>query len=55
METPLEITLSTDEKAIAQVDLKLLGSSIESLVVEFDKKKFGKLLFLGSITPKSMR
>ena len=36
MATPMGTVLSTDEKAIAQSDLKLLESTVESLVVEFD-------------------
>ena len=52
MATPLRIVFSTNEKAIAQVDLKLLGSTVESLVVEFDQEKFEQLLSSGSISPK---
>jgi len=35
MMTPLGI-LSTNEKTIGQANLKFLGSTIESLVIEFD-------------------
>jgi len=45
---------STDEKAIAQANLKLIGPIVESLVVEFDQEKFEQLLSSGSISPKSM-
>ena len=55
METPLEIIFSTYENAVAQVDLKLLGSTVESLVVKFDQEKFEQLLSPGSICPKSTR
>ena len=37
-----------------QADLRLLGSTVESLVTEFDQEKFEKLLS-GSISPKAMR
>jgi len=40
MATPLETVFSTDKKVVAQADPKLLGSTVESLVVEFDQKKF---------------
>ena len=40
MATPLGTVFSTNEKAIAQTDLKFLGSVVESLVVEFDQEKF---------------
>ena len=36
MVTPLEIFSSTEEKVVAQADLKLLTSNVELLVVEFD-------------------
>ena len=54
MATQLGNIFSTDEKAIAQVDFKLLGSMVESLVIEFDQEKFEQLLS-GSISPKSTR
>ena len=40
MATPLGIFFSTDEKAVAQADFKMIESTIESLFVEFDKEKF---------------
>jgi len=40
MATPLGTIFSTDEKAVAQANLKLIGSTVESLVVEFDQEKF---------------
>jgi len=55
MTTPLGNIFSTDKKAVAQVDLKLIGSTIESFVVEFDQKKFEQLFSSGSINPKSMQ
>jgi len=41
---------STNEKAVAQANLKLLGSTIESLVVKFDQEKFKELFSSGSIS-----
>ena len=55
METLLGNTLSIKEKAIVQADLKLLGLTVESLVVEFDQEKLEQLLSSGSIRRKSMR
>ena len=52
METPLGTVFSTNEKVVTQIDLRLLGSMIESLVVKFDQEKFEELLSLGSISPK---
>jgi len=43
---------STEEKAIAQANLKLLGSMVESLVDEFDQEKFEQLLSSVFISPK---
>jgi len=37
---PMEIVFSTDEKAVAQTDLKLFESNVKSLVVKFDQEKF---------------
>ena len=51
MTTPLGTIFSTIEKAVAQADLKLLESTIESLV-EFDQEKFEQLLSSGSNSPK---
>jgi len=44
MATPLGTSsLPIDENTVAQADLRLLGSTVESLV-EFDQEKFEKLL-----------
>jgi len=40
MATPLGTSFSTDENAMAQADVQLLGKTVESLVVEFDQGKF---------------
>ena len=53
MTTPLEGVFSTDEKVVAQADLKLLGSAVQSLVVKFNQEKFEQLLSSSSISPKS--
>ena len=51
MATPLGKVFSTNEKAVEQADLKLLGSTIKSLLVEFFQEKFEQLLSSGSISP----
>jgi len=48
MITLLGNSFSTDENVVAQADVKLLGSILESLVVEFDKEKFEEFLSSGS-------
>jgi len=40
MTTPLGTVFSIDEKVIAQADVKLVGLTVESLVIEFDQEKF---------------
>ena len=55
MATPLGTNFSTDENVVAQVDLRLLGLTVESFVVEFNQENFEKLLFSGSISPKVTR
>ena len=49
MVSPLETSFSINENALAQADLRLLGLTVRSLVVEFDQEKFEKLLPSGSI------
>ena len=55
MATPLGTFFSTDENVVAQVDVRLLGKTIESLVIEFDQEKFEKFLSSGFSSPKAMR
>ena len=55
MATLLGKNFTTEDKVVAQADLKLLGSEVESLVIEFNQEKYEKLLSAGSIIPKSMR
>ena len=52
MATPLVTVFSTDEKVVAQADLKFIGSTVKSLIVEFDQEKFEEFLSSGSISPK---
>jgi len=52
MVTPLGNIFSADKKAVAQADLKLLGSIVEPLAVKFDQEKFEQLFSSGSISPK---
>ena len=40
MATPMGNVFSTDEKAMAQANVKLFGSTVELLVLEFDQEKF---------------
>jgi len=42
-----------NEKAIKQADLKLLGSTVESLIVDFDQEKFEQLLSSALLALKS--
>ena len=55
MATPLGNAFSTDENAVAQDDVRLLGKTVESLIVEFDQGKFEEFLSSGSTSPKAMR
>ena len=55
MATPLRTIFSTDEKVVLQADVKLLRSTVKSLVIELDQEKYEKLLFLGSVSPKALR
>ena len=55
MATPLENSFSTDENAVAQANVRLLGKTVESLVIEFDQGKFEEFLSSGSASPKAMR
>jgi len=55
MATPLGTYFSTDENAIVQADVKLMGSTVESLIIEFDQRKFEEFLSLGSDRPKATR
>ena len=55
MATPLGTSISTDENTVAQADIQLLGKTVESLIVEFDQRKFEEFLFSGSASPKAMR
>ena len=51
--TPLGTIPSTDEKIVAQADVKFLASTVESLIVEFDQEKFEEFLSSGSKSPKA--
>ena len=55
MATPLGTSFSTDENVVAQVDVKLLLRTVESLVIELDQGKFEKFLSSGSASSKIMR
>ena len=55
MATPLGTIYYTDEEMVAQSDTELLGSMVESLVVEFDQERYEKFLSAGSVSPKATR
>jgi len=55
MASLLGTSFTTDENAMAQADVWLLGKTVASLVVEFDQGKFEKFLSSGSASPKAMR
>ena len=55
MATPLGTSFSTDENVMAQADVRLLGKTVESLVIEFDQEKFEEFLSSGSASRKAMR
>ena len=55
MATSLKTIFSTDEKFVAQADIKLIESMVKSFVVEFDQEKFKEFLFSGSKNPKATR
>jgi len=55
MATLLETSFSTDENVVVQADVRLLGRTVEFLIVEFDQEKFGEFLSSGSARPKAMR
>jgi len=54
MVTPLGKSFSTNENVVAQADVRLLGKTVESFVVEFDQEKFEEFLSSGSARPKAM-
>jgi len=53
MATPLGNSFSSDENAMAQADVRLLGKTV-SLIVEFDQEKFEEFLFSGFASPKAI-
>ena len=50
--TLLGTSFSTDENAMAQAVVQLLGKTVESFVTEFDQEKFEKFLSSGSPVPR---
>ena len=55
MVTPLETSFSTDKNIVAQADVRLLGKTVESLVVEFDQGKFEEFFSSGSASLTAMQ
>ena len=54
MATPLGNSFS-DEEVVVQSDVHLTGTTVETLVVEFDQAKFEEAISSGSLIPKAMR
>ena len=54
MATPLGTSFS-DEEVVVQSDVHLTGTTVETLVVEFDQAKFEEAISSGSLSPKAMR
>ena len=54
MATPLGTSFS-DEEVVAQSDVHLTGTTVETLVVEFDQAKYEEVLSSGSLSPKARR
>ena len=55
MVTPLGTSFSTDENTMVQIDVQLLGKTVESFVIEFHQEKFEEFLSSGSASPKATR
>ena len=55
MATPLRIIFSTDENMVAQAHVNFIGTTIKSLVVEFDQVKYEEYLSSSSKSLKAMR
>jgi len=55
MATPLGNFFSANEKIMSQCDDETLGSTAETLVIQFDQEKFEQLLSKGGPNPISMR
>ena len=54
MATPLGTSFS-DEEVVVQSDVHLTGTTVETLVVEFDQVKYEEALSSGSLSPKARR
>ena len=54
MATPLGTSFS-DEEVVAQSEVYLTGTIVETLIIEFDQAKFEEALSSGSLSPKAMR
>ncbi|ONK73845.1 uncharacterized protein A4U43_C03F170 [Asparagus officinalis] len=54
MATPLGKSFS-DEEVVVQSDVHLTGTTVETLVIEFDQAKFEEVISSGSLSLKAMR
>ena len=55
MVTPLGNVFFIDEKVMALADIKLVGSMVESIVIEFDQGKFEEFFSSSSKSQKATR
>ena len=54
MATPLGTSFS-DEEVVVQSDVHLTGTTIETLIIEFDQAKYEEAISSGSLGPKATR
>ena len=54
MTTLLGTSFFTDETAVTQAIVRLLGMTVKTLIVEFDQGKFEEFLSSGSASPLSL-
>nr|ABB55305.1 hypothetical protein 12.t00009 [Asparagus officinalis]ABB55345.1 hypothetical protein 9.t00008 [Asparagus officinalis] len=54
MVTPLGTSFS-DEEVVVQFDINLTGTTVETLIIEFNQAKYEELLSFRSLSPKAMR
>ena len=55
MATPLGTSYFTNEEVVAQSDTKLIGSKVETLVVEFNQARYEALLSAGDSSLKTIK
>ena len=45
----------SNEEVVAQSDVHLTGTTVETLIIEFDQAKYEEAISSGSLCPKAMR